>query len=291
MLNKHLKRNMSKQNFSSLSVSSTLSLLCLTKRHHYFSGPKIWESSFFLSSFFFLCFSFFPFLNPCIQVNPVDSMEHNILNNSTISYYLYKWHSSRSHSHFLLELFRRHCHNWFHSLLFLSFFILIYFERDRKCDQGRGRERGESKNPKQALNSQCRAQCGAQTHELWDQDLNQSQTLNQLNHPEAAVFIFTPSSGTQSTLQSFKHVNHALSFIHLNSPLAASTLSMFTGPYKRWSPPSFLTSPPPNHPLIQHAPPRTILVSSHVLMSHFLEFPADRFMAGFVLSQINVTFS
>ena len=37
----------------------------------------------------------------------------------------------------------------------------------------------------QALSCQHRARCGAQTHELWDHDLGQSQTLNQLSHPGA----------------------------------------------------------------------------------------------------------
>ena len=52
------------------------------------------------------------------------------------------------------------------------FHSFIYFERGK--EQGRGRER---KNPKQVLQFQHRAWCGARTHKLWDHDLSQNQEL------------------------------------------------------------------------------------------------------------------
>ena len=61
-----------------------------------------------------------------------------------------------------------------------------FWERERECKWGRNRERGRHRvwNRLQALNwAQHRAQCGSQTHELWDHDQSQSQMLNQLNHP------------------------------------------------------------------------------------------------------------
>ena len=41
---------------------------------------------------------------------------------------------------------------------------LLIWERQRPCEWGRGRER-ETENPYQAPHCQCRAQCGARTHE------------------------------------------------------------------------------------------------------------------------------
>ena len=42
---------------------------------------------------------------------------------------------------------------------------------------------------KQAPHWEWRAQCGAPTHETWDNDLSQSQTLNLLSHPGAPLIL------------------------------------------------------------------------------------------------------
>ena len=49
---------------------------------------------------------------------------------------------------------------------------------------GRGTE-----DPKQPLRWQQWAQCGAQTHELWDQDLSWSQMLNWIGHPGSPIYF------------------------------------------------------------------------------------------------------
>ena len=62
-------------------------------------------------------------------------------------------------------------------------------EREReKARVGEGqREKGRHRIQSrfQALSCQHRARHGAQTHELWDHDLNWSWTLNRLSHPGA----------------------------------------------------------------------------------------------------------
>ena len=70
--------------------------------------------------------------------------------------------------------------------------LMFIFERETgegraECEQGRGRERVRHRirSRLQALSCQLGAQHGAQTHELWDRDLSQSQTLNRLGHPGA----------------------------------------------------------------------------------------------------------
>ena len=50
------------------------------------------------------------------------------------------------------------------SFFFFLNVYLFYFERE--CKQGRGREREEGENPKQALHCQHRVQCRAPAHEL-----------------------------------------------------------------------------------------------------------------------------
>ena len=56
------------------------------------------------------------------------------------------------------------------------FFMFILRERENKW--GRSREREKE-------HCQHRVQCGARTHELWDHDLNRSQTLDWVSHPGA----------------------------------------------------------------------------------------------------------
>ena len=67
-----------------------------------------------------------------------------------------------------------------HNILLIFKNLFIYFERGRESvnrEMGgaeRGRE-GERKNPKQSPCHLLRAQCGAQTHKLWDLDLSWNQ--------------------------------------------------------------------------------------------------------------------
>ena len=65
---------------------------------------------------------------------------------------------------------------------FFLFYCLFLRERESTGEEERERE---TEDPKQALRWQQRAQCGVQTHELWDHDLSWSWMLNQLSHPGA----------------------------------------------------------------------------------------------------------
>ena len=77
--------------------------------------------------------------------------------------------------------------------LIKKIFLMFTFERERKREtdrqhkQGRDRERGRHRIRRrlQVLSCQHRAGRGAQTHEPWDHDLNQSWRLNWLSHPGA----------------------------------------------------------------------------------------------------------
>ena len=73
------------------------------------------------------------------------------------------------------------------------FVCLFIFERQRETEQKRvgWRERGGHRiwSTIQAPSCQDRARRGAQTHELLDHDLSQSQTLNQLSHQGAPKLI------------------------------------------------------------------------------------------------------
>ena len=67
---------------------------------------------------------------------------------------------------------------------------LLILRETEKARMGDGQKERERENPKQAPHCQCRARQGAQTHELWDHDLRQSWTLNQLSHPGAPTYSF-----------------------------------------------------------------------------------------------------
>ena len=76
---------------------------------------------------------------------------------------------------------------------FLKCFYLFLKERETEHERGRGRGRGRHRiwSRLQALSCQHRARHGAQTHKLWDHDLNRSQTLNQLSHPGTPInYVF-----------------------------------------------------------------------------------------------------
>ena len=62
--------------------------------------------------------------------------------------------------------------------------FIFTFERDG-AQVGEGQTEMRHRSRLQALSCQRRARCGAQTHEPGDRDLNQSWSLNRLNHPGA----------------------------------------------------------------------------------------------------------
>ena len=65
--------------------------------------------------------------------------------------------------------------------------LIIYFWERQSASRGRSRER-ETQDPKQAPGSELSAQSltlGSSPTKLWDHDLSQSGTLNQLSHTGA----------------------------------------------------------------------------------------------------------
>ena len=80
------------------------------------------------------------------------------------------------------------------SVIFLNFFNVYLFLKERTCKQGRGRERGTHRiqSRLQALSCQHRAQCRSWTHEPWDHDLSWSWMLNWLSEagiPSPVIFL------------------------------------------------------------------------------------------------------
>ena len=79
--------------------------------------------------------------------------------------------------------------------LFTYLFFNVYFwEREREREResgGRGRERGRHRIRSRFQTPSCQhsAWCKAQTHKLWDHDLSQSRTLNQLSHPGVPMIM------------------------------------------------------------------------------------------------------
>ena len=63
--------------------------------------------------------------------------------------------------------------------------MLFIFERESEGEKGRERGRHGIGSRLQAPSWRHRARRGARTHEPWDRDLSQSQTLNLLSHPGA----------------------------------------------------------------------------------------------------------
>ena len=85
---------------------------------------------------------------------------------------------------------------------FFYFFNVCLFSRETEPEQRRGRESGRHKTQSklQALSYQHRAWCGAWTHELWEHDLNWSQTLNwqSSRRPKPTLLLtlhFLPNNG------------------------------------------------------------------------------------------------
>ena len=68
-----------------------------------------------------------------------------------------------------------------------QFFNVYFWEKERECEWGRGRERGRHRiwSRLQALSCQHRAWCRARTHKLRDHDLSWSRMLKRLSHPGA----------------------------------------------------------------------------------------------------------
>ena len=78
------------------------------------------------------------------------------------------------------------------------------------CKRGRGRERERERErliPKQAPHCQCRAHCGARTHELWDHDLswNQESDAYPTEPPRCPASWFL-GWGLNILLVKFKHL-------------------------------------------------------------------------------------
>ena len=90
--------------------------------------------------------------------------------------------------------------------IYMFFNVHLFILGERQHKQGRGRER-EKENPKQALHHQCRARCGARTHEPWDYDLGRSQMLNRPSHPRAPFANQSWGSGNISLELSFLPYN------------------------------------------------------------------------------------
>ena len=70
------------------------------------------------------------------------------------------------------------------SPLFLSFFVYLFFWVRARESWGRA-ERGRDREPQVGSTQSVQSPMHAQTHELWDHDLSQSQLLNPLSHPGA----------------------------------------------------------------------------------------------------------
>ena len=85
-------------------------------------------------------------------------------------------------------------HIYTYTLIYIHIYILVfvYFKRECTCKWvGEGRDR---ENPKQALCCQHKAQCGAQSHELWDHDLSwnqksDTQPTEPARHPLSYFFM------------------------------------------------------------------------------------------------------
>ena len=72
-----------------------------------------------------------------------------------------------------------------------SFLFFSFFERERECEWGRGRDWETGSKGGSALTGwQQRARCRTWTHRLWDHDLSRSLTLNRLSHPGAPECYF-----------------------------------------------------------------------------------------------------
>ena len=74
--------------------------------------------------------------------------------------------------------------------LFYKKNVYLFILRETEHKQGRGRDKREKENPKQAPCCQHRAQHGAWTHKLRDHDLSRNQELNGLSHPGDPHFTF-----------------------------------------------------------------------------------------------------
>ena len=76
------------------------------------------------------------------------------------------------------------------------FFLMFIYFWETESEQGRGRERGRHRirSRLQAPSCQLRAWHRAWTHEVWDHDLSQSRTLNQLSHQGTPSDISNDSS-------------------------------------------------------------------------------------------------
>ena len=126
---------------------------------------------------------YLPTISTCLSVNSTEGGRHRIWSRLQALSCQHRapcgaWtHELRDHDLSRSRTLNRLSHPGAPSYLFL-----------REYEQGRGTER-ERENPKQALCCQCRAWCGAQSHELWDHDLSQNQESEAywLSHPGALI--------------------------------------------------------------------------------------------------------
>ena len=121
-------------------------------------------------------------------------------------------------------------------------------ERETKCEQRRGRNRGRHRigSRFQTLSCQHRAQCGAWTHKPWDRDLNWSWMLNRLSYPG------TPSSALFSV--TFHQTEISVPFL-LSLNVSCSSISSLN--------PTMFSQSPPWSPQVRTSP-----------LSHFWMFTA-----------------
>ena len=117
------------------------------------------------------------------------------------------------------------CLRTMNSFLFFSFFNLFLRQRETEHEQGRGRERGRHRiqSRLQALSWKHRARRGAQTHGLWDHDLNRGQTFNWLSHP-----------GAPRTMNSWRGYLYG-EYTREGTPVIWENMDIVGGVYAKWN--------------------------------------------------------
>ena len=106
-----------------------------------------------------------------------------------------------------------------------TIFLNVYsFLRDRdRAQAGEGQRERETWNLKQAPGSELRASHRVRTHELRDHDLSWRQTLNQLSHPGAPLFIkllhLLPAQSQSSSSFICAYLSESVTTTVLQAPL------------------------------------------------------------------------
>ena len=97
----------------------------------------------------------------------------------------------------------------YHQYRLKKFFLMFTFEGEREM---------ETQNPEQAPGSELVAQSltRTQTHEPWDHDLNQSQTLNWWSHPGVSPHpIIIDFNKTKKVTKEIKALNNTINKLEL----------------------------------------------------------------------------